>query len=714
MTGAALAAAPRRTNWRGRRTEAGVLTPEQSRWLGALLVAAQFPHVSVVPNWVALFGIVLVGVRFALLRRDMKRLGLPPTLVPTWSLVLLAVAAGAAIRLSFGYFLGRDPCVSFLFILVGIKFLEARTTRDGTVILCLASFLFVTPFFYSQSPFAALAAAPAVLLFGATLEVLCRPAGDANAKIPWQEPLRRSGRLLLHGIPLAAVLFILFPRLAVPLWGVPTDRAGTTGLSDKMAPGQISELSLSDAVAFRVDFDDVVPPPRQRYWRWPVLSRFDGREWAIQPQRLDGVILPVARGPISYTVTLEAHFKPWLFALDLPASLPRIAVDADSEAQPTTEFAGITRSQQLIARNIVLQTIRYRQLSAISDHFRADPGRDAEENLRLPSNRANGNPKALAFAHELRAEHPDDADFIRAVLLWFRNEPFVYTLSPLYIERDPIDGFLFDTRRGFCEHYASAFVFLLRAAGIPARVVTGYQGGEMNPRGGYMIVRQSDAHAWAEAIVDGEWRRYDPTGAVSPSRIELGLGGAMPSEERVPLLARIEVSWIKSAQLMWDAVNYDWRRRVIGFDFQSQRTLWRDWKFDRLAAWQYMGVVGAMALVWVGLLLGWLGWRRRQYDRARMIWNALCARLGRAGLPRQPHEGPLAYAGRAAARWPQFAAALIAIGESYAVLRYGPTSTQRDNAAERAAMLAQLKRAVDLLPAARALRLLHGARGAAA
>ncbi len=177
------------------------------------------------------------------------------------------------------------------------------------------------------------------------------------------------------------------------------------------------------------------------------------------------------------------------------------------------------------------------------------------------------------------------------MLDWFHREPFFYTLAPPLLGADPVDGFLFDTRRGFCEHYASAFVVMLRAAGIPARVVTGYQGGTINPSGDYMIVRQSDAHAWAEALVGGQWRRFDPTAAVAPSRIQLGLGGSLAAGEPIPLLARLDDSFLKSFQLSWDAINHDWRRNVIGFNFDRQRTLWREWKLNVLAPWQITTIV---------------------------------------------------------------------------------------------------------------------------
>jgi len=290
------------------------------------------------------------------------------------------------------------------------------------------------------------------------------------------------------------------------------------------------------------------------------------------------------------------------------------------------------------------------------------------------------------------------------VLDWFHHEAFFYTLMPPLLGANPVDEFLFATRRGFCEHYASAFVVILRAAGIPARVVTGYQGGSINPNGNYMIVRQSDAHAWAEAIIGGQWRRFDPTAAVAPSRIQLGLGGSLPASEQVPMLARLDESFLKSLQLSWDALNHDWRRNVIGFNFDRQRALWREWQLNSLAPWQLTALVAAMASAWIGGLLGWLAWRRRRQDRARALWDRVCTRLARAGLPRAAYEGPLDYVSRAAARWPQFAKAFAVIGESYAELRYGPVSAHADTTLERASALWRLRRAVRILPPTSALR----------
>ena len=683
------------------------LSISQVRWLGALMLGTQAPMIAWVPLWIACLGIALVGLRFVLIARSTKRPDSPPAIIRSWVLGLLAVVTAIAIREHFGYFIGRDPCVAFLFVLIGIKYLETRRLRDGTLIVCLACLLIVTPFFYSQSLLAAAGALPAVILLGGTLQTLSRPATLGGMQGGWRTPLSGTVKMFAQAIPLAVMLFLLFPRVSGPLWGMPADHAGSTGLSDHMAPGNISELSLSDAVAFRVDFDSPVPPPGQRYWRGPVLTDFDGREWTMRGRRTTGSFGRPEGRPVFYTVTLEPHWKNWLFALDMPGSLPQTTA-GESEGMRTDVDAVLTRDQQLLSHLPIMQPLRYQQSSWLRDSYPAARGaelnRDIKDNLELPAASGRNNPQTVAFARELRTQHPDDARFIDAVLDWFHRESFFYTLAPPLLGANPVDGFLFGSRRGFCEHYASAFVVMLRAAGIPARVVTGYQGGTINPSGGYMIVRQSDAHAWAEALVGGQWRRLDPTAAVAPSRIQLGLGGSLPASEPIPLLARLDDTFLKSLQLSWDAINHDWRRNVIGFNFERQRALWGELKLNVLAPWQITAIVGALAAAWIGALLGWLAWRKRRQDRARALWDRVCARLARAGLPRAAHEGPLDYVARAASRWPQFAKALTIIGNSYAELRYGPVAAHADTTLERASALWRLRRAVRILPAPSALR----------
>ena len=672
------------------------MSPRQVRWLGALLIAVQIPQALHLPAAIALLGIALVAARFVLLHREATGNGAGEWRVPSWALALGALVVALAIRRSYGYFLGREPSIAFLFVLCGIKFLEARARRDGTLILCLAAFVLITPFLTSQTMLAAALALPGIVVFGGALDVLARPAEGPGAAIGWRAPLRRAALTMLQGLPIAALLFFMFPRLAAPLWGLPADRGARTGLSDIMEPGTFTSLTLSDEVAFRVEFDGAVPPPAQRYWRGPILSRYDGRTWSVAPlPLLPGVPAPARGRPVAYTVTLEPGNQPFFFALDLPASTPQATGNDGGATLPT--FLGMTQGRQLLSRAPIAQAVRYRELSVLQDRFPSTSALDARINLRLPDR----NPRTAAFARELRTQHPDAGGYINAVLRHFREEQFVYTLAPPLYEHEPVDQFLFDTRRGFCEHYASAFVVLLRAAGIPARIVTGYQGGEMNPAGGYMIVRQSDAHAWAEALVDNTWIRVDPTAAVAPSRVERGFASALPAGEPVPLFARLDGGWLKDLGLVWDAANHGWRNHVVDFNYQRQRELWRQMSFDTIAPWQV--VVGVMAAggLWCAFVLLWMARHRRRKERALVLWDDVCRRLARAGLPRQPHEGPLAFAARAAARWPQFAIALSAIGEAYAALRYGALPAA---ARERTALVDTLEHAIGALPSPSKLR----------
>jgi len=672
------------------RKASEALGPLQIRWLGALLIAAQLPQAADLPLWVAGFGIALVALRLWLLTRDRARPGTSPARIPSWTLVVFALVAALLIRSSYGYLVGRDPSVAFLFILVGIKFLEARTLRDGTLLVCLGAFLTITPFLFRQSPIAALAMLPALVALCGTLAALAARTPASSAIARPRVALALAGRLLVQGLPLAAMLFVLFPRLATPLWGLPHASRATTGLSDTMSPGMIAELTQEDAVALRADFAGSPPPPSQRYWRGPVLSRFDGATWSSNYLRIDGKATRGDTPEIAYTVTLEPNERPWLFALEFPTALPRIAEQAGASE------VTITRDQQLMLRRPVGQVMRYAASSSLRDRHPAVE-REHAENLRLP---ALANPRTLALARELRERHADDRALILAVLAKFRDEDYTYTLAPGVVHRsDPVDGFLFDSRRGFCEHYASAFAVLLRGAGIPARVVTGYQGGELNPRGHYLIVRQSDAHAWVEAIVDGYWQRFDPTGAVSPLRIESGISRALPDAYELPLFSRLQGGWLKDAQWLADAMNHAWRRHLIGFDRSRQHALLSALDLDPDQPWQAASVVVTGVAAWMLALLGWLAWRRTKRERMHAVWSDLCKRLAHAGLPREPHEGPMAFAARASRRWPDYAIAFHAIGESYAKLRYAATGAR-----EREALVATLERAFDVLPAAAQLR----------
>ena len=670
------------------------LTRRQLGWLATLLLLAQAPLWSHLALWISCAGTALIAARFVWPSSSPAALRLR-----RWLLPVLAVAAAIGIRWSFGYLLARDPCVAFLYILVGIKFLESRNVRDGSLLVCLALFLALTQYFYGQTIFSALVTVPTLLAVGCALGALRSKPGTETS---WQRELRAVGSLVLQGIPIAALLFVLFPRLAGPLWGSPLESGARSGLSESMAPGSISDLSLSDDVAFRVEFGGAPPPPAQRYWRGPVFARFDGGEWRplvkLRPGRF--VATPrreagrAAATTIRYTVTLQPHGKLWLFALEHPLSLPRAPTDDITGIVSPSDIAVLTYDQQLLAKLPVSQAVRYSVQSSIADAFPALVGDDVD-NLRL----GGGNPRTIAFARDLRARTSSDRAYVQAVLDWFRNENFVYTLTPTPLDLNPVDGFLFDSRRGFCEHYAGAFTLLLRAAGIPARVVTGYQGGEMSPSGDYMIVRQSDAHAWAEALIDGQWSRVDPTAAVAPTRIERGIGAALPAGERVPYLARIEMTWLKNLSLHWDSVNYHWQRGIVGFNLERQRDFLRDMGLANARPWHIVLLLAAAAFVWGVAVLVFARRRRAKVDAEVALWHAACRKLARAGLARQRDEGPLAYADRAAARWPGSAGAIWRVAETYALLRYGAGSEQR-----RAELVERLRAGVTALRAARALK----------
>jgi transglutaminase-like putative cysteine protease len=622
------------------------LTRQQSLWLIAAAGAAVVPLTPQLPPWLATTTIALLIGRGLMWRQG-------PALPTRWLTLLLAVGTALAVALVYGNIFGREPGVALLVLFVAVKLFEARRRRDALAVILLAYFLQIAHFFESQSPLAAALALGSLIVVTAALIAVA----DDGQRI--STALRRAALLLTHAVPFMVILFLLFPRVHAPLWGMPSETHANTGLSETMTPGSISNLSLSPAIAFRVKFDGAPPPSPLLYWRGPVLSHYDGTTWTAGPVEPVPAELPRnGRGPgLNYTVTLEPHHRLWLFALELPGSVP-----------PQATLKG---DYQLIADKQVSSRLRY----ALHSYPQARVGAQAPPEatqawLQLP---AEGNPRSRALAQGWRAGGEGPEALAQRALMHFRRESFVYSLTMIpLLGADAVDGFLFESRRGFCEHYASAFVFLMRAAGVPARVVTGYQGGEVNPVDGYLIVRQSDAHAWAEIWVAGEgWLRVDPTAAVAPSRIEHGLAGALAADESLPTLLRADAQWLRSLRFRLEAWSNLWDQWVLGYNQQRQHELLQRLGM-READWRHMTVV--LSLVCGALMLVLAGWAMRQHlaqDPVQRAWARLSRKLARAGLPRAAWEGPLAYADRVAAARPRLAEQVRAIAEDYGTLRYG-------------------------------------------
>jgi transglutaminase-like putative cysteine protease len=430
-----------------------------------------------------------------------------------------------------------------------------------------------------------------------------------------------------------------------------------------MSPGTISALVLSNEVAFRVTFEGTPPGPERRYWRGPVLSRFDGRVWRAaaatprHPPPLEG------RGTaLRYQVSLEPHNKRWLFALEMPLRIPR---GADLDGDYRLLWAAPVRS---LLRYRVDSTLEYTLGARLTE-------REREQALQLP---AVVSPRVRELARAWRADRPGAGAVVDQALGFFHREPCFYTLTPPRLGENPVEAFLLETRQGFCEHYAGSFVVLMRAAGIPARVVTGYQGGEWNPLGGYMLVRQSDAHAWAEVWLDGRgWVRVDPTAAVSPERIRRGITHTPGIREALPLLGstRYGRDLFRRVRLFWDNVNYQWDKWVVAFGPQRQRALLRRLGFQH-PDWPLMTLIMGAALVGIGLLYGGVTlWRNRprRVDPLGAAYARFARKMAAACLPRLPHEGPRDYARRVRTQRPELGAPVQAITDLYAQLRYART-----------------------------------------
>ena len=601
------------------------LDDRQFNLVAASALIAVAPHLSRLPLWLSLALVAIAPWRIW----SRKRTGKP---ISAWLRVPLVIALVSAIVVSYGNIFGREPGSALACGLLMLKLLESEKIRDARAALGFAAFVMMSALLFTQTMGFTLLVCLSLIVLLAALNAL-QPA-PLKLRHRLASELRMGAILLGLGLPLAIAAFLFVPRLSSPLWGTPDSfEDARTGLSDRMSPGSMTDLLIDDSPALRVRFDGDSPTNAARYFRALVLWDFDGSSWTREDWRPQQAMESVEAvgAEIRYEITLEPTNRPWLVALDVPLEAP--------------EHARMTFDRTLYARNRVDQLRQYRMRSVLGYRLATsiDP-RDRVRALRLPE---GFNPKTLALARQWRAEGRDDSAVMKAALDLF-NASFTYTLSPPLLGRNSVDDFLFDTQAGYCEHYSSAFVVLMRSAGIPARVVTGYQGGWWNALGNYLLVRQSDAHAWSEVWLQGRgWVRVDPTAAVDPARIEMGStvsGGAQNWYSS---------SWLLEIRNRLDVINNLWTRTIVQFNALRQKSLLKPLGIGQA---EQRDLLLALSIFVATILIAATIWVMRSGpmqsgDTLDSAWRKLRRRLARRGLPERPDEGPLDYLKRIKSSW---------------------------------------------------------------
>ncbi len=655
--------------------------PRDTLFLLAVIAWVVLPQVGHLPLWCSLFSALLLLLRGAL------ALTLKPLPSRWWLLALLGVAM-AATWYTHRTLLGRDAGITLIVLLLALKTLEVRARRDAFVVFFLGFFTMLTNFFFSQSLLTAAAMLVALLGLLTALVNAHMPVG----KPPLLQAAKIAGSMAALGAPIMLALFVLFPRMA-PLWGIPSDAmSGRSGLSATMEVGNIAKLALDDSIALRVRFDGVQPQQSDLYFRGPVLSRFDGRRWlplrsGFAPGLQLAANLQVSGAPINYQVTLEPNQRQWLLVLDATPDKPALNGFALS----------MTPELQWLTDRPLTELVRYRAQSYPT--FRHGPLQSSiglQADLELPS---GFNPRTLQLAADLRRELPSGGDasaLINAALARLRSGGYRYTLEPGVYGRDSADEFWFDRKEGFCEHIASSFVILMRALDIPARVVTGYQGGEKNVLDGFLTVRQSDAHAWAEVWLRGRgWVRVDPTAAVLPARI--GSLQRLQAPQGVitqALLGNVSPALALNLRALWEAVNNRWNQSVLNYTQGKQLDLLKSIGFEA-PTWEdliylLIGIVVVTSLA----AAAWTLWERSRQDPWLKMLAAARVHLQQAGVRLAPNSPPRSVAKELLAQRDGQDAAVQAVVDwllRLEALRYGAPGSERSKLATLQSQLKQLE-----------------------
>ena len=554
--------------------------------------------------------------------------------------------------------LGRDAGTSLFVTALGLKLLEIKKERDLYLINYLAFIVATSQFLYQQSIIMA-----AYILFVCC--VLFATLVSINSKKPQTIPaLKTSLVIIFQALPITIVLFILFPRVDAPRWMMFDDKhTARTGLSDSMEPGSISSLGLSDELVFRVKFAGDIPPPNQRYWRGPVFSYTDGKKWT-ETKRLFfkryQKKTSYQGNAYQYTLMMEPQDNNWVFALDMPSSYPN----------------SLERNAlyQLINRKNPEDRAEYKITSYPQYNTGYITKTELKNNLQLPGEPSE---RIELLVEELQGFDQPPAVFIQALLDHFKTENFHYTLMPPLMEENPIETFLFETRYGFCSHYAAAFVYLMRTEGIPARVVGGYQGGELNKAGGFLEIRQANAHAWAEVwLKDKGWTRFDPTASIAPERIEqdvnidLQLSTGLVNFTPIQINVSEALSWMKQARQMWGSVDYSWQRWVINYTGENQSKFLSSLgiKDFKMIAYWLVGCIG-----FISLILAWfiLKVKRVPIARELKLYAVFCQKMAKVGITKKPAESAKSFYLRIENERPELAEQAEKITRLYSNLRYG-------------------------------------------
>lgn len=622
------------------------------------------PQARTLPVAVSLLLVLLLAWRWLLWRQHAP---LPSKLMIGITAVLVLVIAAALVWQSGGG-VGRDLCVALLGAFVILKLMETRALADATLVTQLSFYLLLTLYLADQPFWLALYSMAIGAWILRNWLLLHHPEARGRLAI-W--PLL--GRMALFGLPWALFLFVLFPRLDHPLWRLPqSEPTGRTGISDTMKPGSVGELIRSPEIAFRADFTGASLPASALYWRALVLWDYDGQSWRPAEGRTtrqatgirdeaddDTSAASSAKGVFNYSVTLEPTQKSWLYLLDRGTA---ISSSLSAQASADGEF---------FATMPVDRPLRYRAQSQLSGTPQPLTRRTLQLSLALPE----GNPRSREVAADWMARYADPWDRVQAAMRLFASAPFAYTLSPPPLGKQQVDSFLFDTRRGFCEHYASSFVFLMRAAGVPARVVIGYQGGEFNPVGQHYVIRQSDAHAWAEVWVSSRgWVRVDPTSAVAPSRVEEGVDAALAGDELKAIRELRSPGWLRDIRWGFDGLAYRWQRWVLEYDRGQQSRLLEQFGLGNQLSLTL--AVGLSGLGLLALLPMWL--RRRRVDPVVALYAQFCSLLSQHGCARGAAEGPRDFAARAELALPHAGRDLRTFTDCYVSSRYGSSAGSGD------------------------------------